>query len=71
MIAKDVIDDSYLWENEKSKPKRKFIYKKTVRPKVIFPKTKEMLMNNHPLNKWNKYTKMKIKNDIYIIKPSI
>jgi len=26
-------------------------------------------MNNHPLNKWNKYVKMKVKNDLYIIKP--
>ena len=70
MIAKDVIDESYIQENEKSKPKRKLIYKKSSpRPRVIFPKNKEMLMNNHPLNKWSKYTNMKVKNNIYIIKP--
>ena len=69
MIAKDVIDESYLEENEKSKPKRKLIYKKSSRPKVIFPKSKEILMNNHPLNKWSKYTNMKVKNNLYITKP--
>jgi hypothetical protein len=51
MIAKDVIDDNYIQENEKAKPKRKLIHKKSVRPKVIFPRAKETLMNNHPLNK--------------------
>ena len=43
--------------------------KKSVRPKVIFPITKETLMNNHPLNKWNKYTKIRVKNNLYITKP--
>jgi len=51
MIAKDVIDETYIQGNEKPKAKRKLIYKKSIRPKVIFPKTKEILMNNHPLNK--------------------
>jgi len=51
MIAKDIIDESYIEENEKAKPKRKLRYKKTVRTKLIFPRSKETLMNNHPLNK--------------------
>jgi hypothetical protein len=51
MIPKDVINENYLQENEKLKPKRKLIYKKSSRPRVIFPRTKEILMNNHPLNK--------------------
>jgi hypothetical protein len=71
MIAKDVINDSYLQDNDKSKPKRKLIYKKLARHKIIFPfhKSKEILINNHPLNKWSNYVKVKIKNDLYITKP--
>ena len=69
LIAKDVIDENYLQENEKSKSKRKLIYKKSYRPKVVFPRSKEILINNHPINKWNKYTKMKVKSNLYIIKP--
>ena len=64
MIAK-IYDENYLQENEKSKPKRKLIYKKSYRPKVVFPRSKEILINNHPINKWNKYTK----SNLYIIKP--
>ena len=51
MIAKDVIDEAYIEENEKPKSKRKLTYKKSPRGKVVFPKIKEGLMNNHPLNK--------------------
>jgi hypothetical protein len=69
LIAKDIVDENYLEKNEKSKPKRKLIYKRSYRPKVVFPRSKEILMNNHPINKWNKYTKMKVKNNLYIIKP--
>jgi len=51
MIAKDVINETYLQENEKSKSKRKLIFKKSSQPKIIFPNNKERLMGNHPLNK--------------------
>ena len=64
-IPKDIVDETYLRENEKPKYKRKVILKKTSRPKVIFIRNKGTLIHNHPLNKWNKYTKMKIKNDLY------
>jgi hypothetical protein len=69
MIPKDVINESYLQENEKSKPKRKLVFRKSSRPKVIFPRTKEILTDNHPLKKWNKYTKIKVKSNFYLIKP--
>jgi hypothetical protein len=51
MIAKDIIDENYLQENEKPKSKRKLVYKKSYISKVVFPKTKEILTNNHPINK--------------------
>ena len=64
-IPKDIVDDTYLRENEKLKDKRKVFLKKTSRSKVIFLRNKGTLIYNHPLNRWHKYTKIKIKNDLY------